>query len=59
MKVENQKPMVTITADEYFAMRLEAENSRFLNQELLDLRVRQGQLEQKLLNLENLQKIHI
>lgn len=40
MKVENQKPMVTITADEYFAMRLEAENSRFLNQELLDLRVR-------------------
>lgn len=57
--MENQKPMVTITADEYFAMRLEAENSRFLNQELLDLRVRQGQLEQKLLNLENLQKIHI
>lgn len=57
--MEDQRPMVTITADEYFAMRLEAENSRFLNQELLDLRVRQGQLEQKLLNLENLQKIHI
>lgn len=57
--MENQKPMVTITADEYFAMRLEAENSRFLNQELLDLRVRQGQLDQRLFNLENQQKIHI
>lgn len=57
--MESQKPMVTITADEYFAMRLAAENSRFLNQEILDLRVQQGQLDQRLLNLENQQKIHI
>lgn len=57
--MEDQRPMVTITADEYFAMRLAAENSRFLNQELLDLRVRQGQLDQRLFDLENQQKIHI
>lgn len=54
--MEDQRPMVTITADEYFKMRLEAENSRFLNQELLDLRVRQGQLDQRLLNLEDQQR---
>lgn len=54
--MEDQRPMVTITADEYFKMRLDAENSRLLNNEILSLRERQSNLERMVCVLENKQR---
>lgn len=54
--MDDQRPMVTITADEYFKMRLDAENSRLLNNEILSLRERQSNLERMVCNLEDQQR---